>query len=66
MEHHRRQQETDTLCSAIDRSCETTSLATQMEIKIQPQKMVKNVAGNFPDSLLGHSGKNRVPKLLKE
>lgn len=65
MEHHRCQQETNTLCSAVNCSRKTTGLATQMEVEVQSQKMVENVAGDFPNSCLGDSCEDSISKFLR-
>jgi len=66
MKHHRCQQETDTLCTTINRPRKTTSLATKMEIQIQTEQMFEHISGHASDGLLCYASKDGVSCLCKE
>lgn len=66
MEDHRGQQEADTLGSAINCASQATSLAGEMEVKVESQEVVENVPCDFSDGLLRDTCKHRIAKFLEE
>lgn len=65
MKHHGREQEADPLRPSINRPTQPSRLPRQMEIQVQAQQVVKNVAGHLPDRLLRDIGKYGVSELLE-
>ena len=66
MENHGGQQEADTLCSTINSPGQSSGLAREVEVKVQSQKMVENIARYFANSLLRDTGEYSIPKLLEK
>jgi hypothetical protein len=65
MEQHTCQQEADTLGASIDSSRQPTRLSREVEIQVQSQQVIKHIAGDLPNCLLGDSRKHRVSQFLK-
>lgn len=65
MEDHRRQQETDALGTPVNGPREASGLSGQVEVEIQLEKVVKDIASHTANSLLGHARKDGVPDLLE-
>ena len=65
VKQHAVQQETDALGSAVNRPRQPARLLSEVEVQVEAQEMVKDVAGNLADRRLGHRHKNCIAQLLK-
>lgn len=66
MEHHGSQKETDTLGSTVNGSGQSTSLAREVEVQVEPQQMLKDISCNFSNSFLCYTSKYGIPQFLEE
>lgn len=66
MEDHRCQQEAYAFGASIDSPCETSSLSREVEVQVQLEKMLKNIASHTTDSFLGYAGKDGISELLED
>lgn len=66
MEHHGRQQEADALGTTVDSSRQPACLSGQVEVEVESEQVLKDVARNFADGFLGHTRKDCVPEFLEE
>lgn len=65
MKDHRRQQEAYALGAPIDSSRKTSSLSREMEIQVQLEQMIEDIAGNTTDGLLGYAREDSIPDFLE-
>lgn len=66
VEHHGRQQEADTLGSAVDCSRQSTRLAAEMEVQVESEEVLEDIPRDAANRLLCDTSKNRISQLLKE
>lgn len=66
MKHHGRQQEADTLCTTINRPCETTRLSSKVEVQIQSKQVLEYISSDTSNGLLCHASKNGISCFCKE
>lgn len=65
MEYHRRQQEADTFGTSIQSSRQASRLSRQMEVQVELQQMLIDIAGYTSDRFLGYAGKDSITELLE-
>lgn len=65
MENHRREKKTYSFSTSVNGSREASGLSREVEVKIQPEEMIEDIASHTANSLLGYTRKDGVPDLLK-